>query len=145
MRRFRALGWALALVVTIAGCALVPAMSPPPPGQAQREALIGSFLVALERRDAAAVAGMVDPAVDATADIASLLDRHGGIPLSDVRVHWGQDDFGGQLIHATITGTGTDGAHVIDVPVFWDGERATLVLGSAPGLDPGSDPRSPRP
>lgn len=135
----------VALVAGVAGCALVPSVTPPSPGQPQRDALIGSFIAALEHRDAVAMAGMVDPAVDATGDIATLLDRHGGIPLSDISVLWGEDDFGGQIINATITGTGPDGAHVINVPVFWDGERATLVLGSAPGLDPGSDTRSPRP
>ena len=133
------------LVVAVDGCALVPSVTPPPPGQPQREALIGSFIAALEHRDAAAIAGIVDPAVDATAAIAALLDEHGGVPLSNVSVRWGEDDFGGQVINATITGTGPDGAHVIKVPVAWDGTRATLVLGSAPGLDPGSDTRSPRP
>ena len=135
----------VAMVVALAGCALIPGTTSAPSGQVQREALIGSFIEAVQRNDAAAIDAMTDPLVDPRADIAALLDAHGGRHWENVRVAWGADDFGGQAIYSTITATTPDGPDSIKILTFWDTERATLVLGSAPGVDPGADTRSPRP
>jgi len=133
------------MVVALAGCSLVPGPTPAPSGQAEREALIGSFIEAVQQNDAAAIAAMTDPLVDPRADIAALLDAHGGRPWENVRVTWGPDDFGGQAIYATIAATTPDGPDSIKILTIWDTERATLALGSAPGVDPGSDTASPTP
>jgi len=136
----------VAVVVALAGCSVLPGTSPPAPsGQPQREALIRSFIEAVQRDDAAAIAAMTDPAVDPRADIAALLDAHGGRPWDDLRVTWGPDDFRGQAVFATITGTTPDGQDSIKILTVWDRERATLALGSAPSVDPGADTTSPRP
>lgn len=135
----------VALVLALAGCSVIPGPTSAPSSQMQREALIGSFIEAVQRNDAAAIAAMTDPLVDPRADIAALLDAHGGRPWENVRVAWGPDDFGGQAIYATITATTRDGPDSIKILTFWDTERATLVLGSAPGVDPGADTTSPRP
>ena len=67
---FRAIMARAALVAAVAGCSLMPGATPAPAGQAQREVLIGQFIDAVERGDAAAIAGMTGPVVDARADIA---------------------------------------------------------------------------
>jgi hypothetical protein len=135
----------VALAVAMAGCSLLPGTTPAPAGQPEREALIGSFIEAVQGNDAAAIAAMTDPLVDPRADIAALLEAHGGRAWTDVRVTWGPDDFGGQAIDATITATTPDGPDAITISTVWDMERATLALGSAPGVDPGADTTSPRP
>lgn len=136
---------AVVLVAAVASCSLMPGATPAPAGQAQREVLIGQFIDAVERGDAAAIAGMTDPAVDARADIAAILEAHGDRRWSDVRVEWGADELGGQAIWADITGTTPAGRDSIRVLTIWDTRRATLALGAAPGIDPGSDPASPQP
>ena len=135
----------VAMVVALAGCSLTPGTTSAPSGQMQREALIGSFIEAVQRNDAAAIAAMTDPLVDPRADISALLDAHGGRSWENVRVAWGPDDFGGQAIYATITATTPDGADSIKILTIWELGRATLALGSAPGVDPGADTRSPTP
>jgi hypothetical protein len=135
----------VAMVVALAGCSLIPRTTSVPSSQMQREALIGSFIEAVQRNDAAAIAAMTDPLVDPRADIAALLDAHGGRPWENVRVAWGPDDFGGQAIYATITAATPDGPDSIKILTFWDTERATLGLGSAPGVAPGADTTSPTP
>lgn len=135
----------VAMVVALAGCSMLPGASAAPPGQAEREALISSFIGAVQRNDAAAIAAMTSPVVDPTADIAALLDAHGGRPWENVRVTWGPDEWGGQAIDAMITATTPDGPDSIKIGTFWDTERATLALGSAPGVDPGADTTSPTP
>lgn len=141
----RAVLAAVMMVVALAGCSLVPGPTPSPQGQVEREALIGSFIEAVQQNDAAAIAVMTDPLVDPRADIAALLEDHGGRPWANVRVTWGSDDFGGKAIYATIAATTPDGPDSITVLTIWDSERATLALGSAPGVDPGSDTASPTP
>ena len=135
----------IALAVAVAGCSLLAGTTQEPAGQQHREALIGSFIDAVQRNDAAAIAAMTDPMVDPRADIAELLKAHGGRPWTNVRVSWGPDDFGGQVIDATITAMTPDGPDAITISTIWDRERATLALGSAPGVDPGADTTSPRP
>jgi hypothetical protein len=135
----------VALAVAMAGCSLLPGTTPAPAGQQERKALIGSFIEAVQKNDAAAIAAMTDPLVDPRADIAALLEAHGGRPWTDVRVTWGADDFGGQAIDATITATTPDGPDAITISTVWDMGRATLALGSAPGVNPGADTTSPRP
>jgi hypothetical protein len=66
-------------------------------------------------------------------------------PWNNVRVAWGADEEGGQAIWADITGTTPQGPDSIRILTIWDTKRATLALGAAPGIDPGSDPSSPRP
>lgn len=133
------------VAVAVAGCSVLPGTTSAPAGQREREALIGSFIAAVQENDAAAIAAMTDPRVDPRADIAALLEAHGGRPWTDVRVTWGADDFGGQAIDATITATTPDGPDAITISTIWDMERATLALGSTPGVHPGSDTTSPRP
>ena len=133
------------LAVAVAGCSVLPGTTSAPAGQQERKALIGSFTAAVQGNDAAAIAAMTDPRVDPRADIAALLEAHGGRPWTDVRVTWGADDFGGQAIDATITATTPDGPDAITISTTWDMERATLALGSTPGVHPGSDTTSPRP
>jgi hypothetical protein len=139
--------WLFAVVATsivAVGCSLVSPASTGPNIQARREALVAAFVGALERRDEAALAGMVDPVVDATADIAALITAHGGIPFQEVDVGWGPLDFGEQVRNATIQATPADGTpHIIKLTIAWDGTQARLALGSAPGLDPGADTASP--
>lgn len=142
---FRAIMATAAIVAAVAGCSLVPAPTAAPAGQAEREVLIGQFIDAVEVGDAAAIAGMTDPVVDARADIAAILEAHGSRPWSNVRVAWGADELGGQAIWADITGTTPLGPDSIRILTIWDTQRATLALGAAPGIDPGSDPSSPRP
>ncbi len=142
---FRLLLATVALLVAVVGCSILPAASPAPPGQVNREVLIGDFIEAVQRNDPAAIAAMTDPLVDPTADIAALLAAHGGRPWQDVRVTWGPDDFGGLAIDAVITASTPDGPDSVRVGVAWDGSRATLALGSVPGESPGADTRSPRP
>lgn len=145
MNPFRQLLVTVALLTAVAGCSMLPGASAAPPGQAEREALIGSFIEAVQRNDAAAIAAMTSPVVDPTADIAALLAAHGGRPWQDVRVTWGPDLFAGQAIDAVITASTPDGPDSVRVGVEWDGGRAMLALGSVPGGDPGADTRSPRP
>ena len=135
----------VAIVVALAGCSLIPGPTSESSSQLQREALIESFIEAVQRNDAAAIAAMTDPKVDPRADIAALLDAHGGRPWKNVRVAWGPDDFGGQAIYATITATTPDGPDSIKILTIRESGRATLALGSAPGVDPGADTTSPRP
>lgn len=135
----------VALVVALAGCSLFPGTTSAPSVQMQREALIGSFIEAVQQNDAVAIAAMTDPLVDPGGEIAALLDAHGGRPWENVRVAWGPDDFGGQAIYATITATTPDGPDSIKILTIWESGRATLALGSAPGVDPGADTTSPRP
>ncbi|HEX2755580.1 MAG TPA: hypothetical protein VHM48_08960, partial [Candidatus Limnocylindrales bacterium] len=97
------------LIAVAAGCSLLPVASPSSPGQAAREALVTDYLGALERRDAAAIEAMVSPAVDASADIAQVLEQYGGVRLHELRATW-LDEFGGSYVVATATGTGEDGA-----------------------------------
>jgi hypothetical protein len=134
-----------ALLVAVAGCSMLPGASPAPQGQAEREVLVASFIDAVQRNDAQAIAAMTSPVVDPTADIAALLAAHGGRPWQDVRVTWGPDDFGGQSFDVVITAMTVGGPDTVRVPVSWDGIRATLGLGSAPGVDPGSATWSPTP
>ncbi len=135
----------VAMVVALAGCSLIPGTTSEPSSRVQREVLIDSFIEAVQRNDAAAIAAMTDPKVDPRADIAALLDAHGGRPWENVRVAWGPDDFGGQAIYATITATTPDGPDSIKILTIWELGWATLALGSAPGVDPGADTTSPRP
>ena len=141
----RALLAAVIVAAAVGGCSLLSGASAAPAGQAQREALMGSFIEAVQRNDAAAIAAMTDPLVDPGAEIAALLGAHGGRRWEDVRVTWGEDGIGGQAIDATITAMTPGGPDSITILVIWDGTTATLGLGSAPGIDPGSDPGSPRP
>lgn len=135
----------VAIVVALAGCSLVPGTTSAPSSQMQRQALMDSFIEAVQRNDAAAIVAMTDPKVDPRADIAALLDAHGGRPWENVRVVWGPDDFGGQAIYATVTATTPDGPDSIKILTIWESGQATLALGSAPGVDPGADTTSPRP
>jgi hypothetical protein len=135
----------VAMVVALAGCSLIPGTTSAPSSQMQREALIGSFIEAVQRNDAAAIAAMTSPLVDPRADIAALLDAHGGRPWENVQVEWGPDDFGGQAVDAVITASTPDGPDSIRIGVAWESGRAWLALGSAPGVDPGADTTSPRP
>ena len=66
------------LLAVAAACSLLPTASP---GQAAREALVTNYLGALKRRDAAAIEAMVSPGVDASVDIAQVLERYGGVKL----------------------------------------------------------------
>ncbi len=141
----RAMLATVALAAAVAGCSMLSGTTPAPSGQMQREALIGSFIDAVQRNDAAAIAAMTDPLVDPRADIAALLDAHGGRPWENVRVAWGPDEWGGQAIYATIAATTPEGPDSIKILTIWDTKRATLALGAAPGADPGADTTSPTP
>lgn len=135
----------LAVLVALAACSPATGTPSARPGQAQREALIADFIEAVQRNDAAAIAAMTDPQVDPQSDIAALLDAHGGQAWENVRVTWGPDDFGGRAIYATVSAETPVGPDSVTVLTIWEAGRATLALGGAPGVDPGSDTTSPRP
>jgi hypothetical protein len=133
------------LIAVAAGCSLLSVASPSSNGQAAREALVADYLGALERRDAAAIEAMVSPGVDASADIAQVLERYGGVKLHDVQATW-LDEFEGMYVVATVTATGEDGAgYEIRVPMAWDDNRYCLALGHAPPSGSEANPESPTP
>lgn len=135
----------LALLAAVAGCSLLPAGSAPSPQEAAREALLADYLGAVERRDAAAIEGMVSPAVDASAKIAQVLERLGGVRLHGIEATW-LDEFEGSYVVATVTGTGEDGAaYELTVPMRWNDGRYDLALGHAPPSGSESSPESPAP
>lgn len=136
---------AVLLIAVAAACSLLPAASPASSGQAAREALVTDYLGALERRDAAAIEAMVSPAVDASADIAQVLERYGGVRLQDVRATW-LDEFDGIFVVATVTGTGDDGtAYEIRVPIQRIKGGYYLGLGQAAPTGSEASPDSPAP
>lgn len=135
----------LLLIAVAAGCSFLPVASSSSPGQAAREALVTDYLDALERRDAAAIEAMVSPAVDASADIAQVLERYGGVRLHDIRATW-LDEFDGNFVVATVTGTGDDGAaYEIRVSMGWSDSRYYLGLGHAAPTGSEASPESPTP
>ncbi len=136
---------AVLLIAVAAACSLLPAASPVSPAQAAREALVTDYLGALERRDAAAIEAMVSPGVEASADIAQVLERYGGVRLHDVRATW-LDEFGGIFVVATVTGTGDDGAaYEIPVPMGRNNGGYYLGLGQAAPTGSEASPESPAP
>ena len=136
---------AIALVAVVAACSVFPAASPASPGQVARERVVVAYLAALEHRDASAIAAMVSPGVDATSDIASALDRYGGVRLHDTRVTY-LDAFGGIYVVATVTGTGDGGAaYEIRVPISRVAGGYYVALGEVAPSGSQADPSSPRP
>ncbi|MEI7745346.1 MAG: hypothetical protein WCK58_16545 [Chloroflexota bacterium] len=76
----------------------------------------------------------------------ALAQRGGkGLALKRARRSRSADELGGQAIWADITGTTPQGPDSIRILTIWDTRRATLALGAAPGIDPGSDPSTPHP
>ena len=135
----------IAALAIVAGCSLTPAASPASPGQAARERLVTDYLAALQRQDAGAVAAMVSPGVDATADIAAAMDQFGGVRLYDTRASW-SDEFGGIYVVATVTGISDDGrAHEIRVPISRVAGDYYLALGQAAPSGSEANPASPMP
>lgn len=115
-------------------------------GLQSREAVIGAYLDALARRDAAAIAMLVPPTVDARQDIAAALGRYGGLRLNDVTVTY-LDEFGGVYVIATVAGTGAADLlrHQIQVPVARVGGRYFLALGAARPSGSEANPASQHP
>ena len=104
-----------------------------------------AYLAALEQRDAAAIARMVSPGVDATADIAAQLEIYGGIGLSDPRVTY-RDDFGGSYVVATVVGRDAAGAaRTVTVPLARVGDAYYIALGQMAPSGSEANPSSPSP
>ena len=152
MRDARPTRW---LMVTLAIAAVVllaiaAACGSPPPGPSQalagretRELVVRDYLAGLERRDGPAIASLVSPRVNATADIQRALAADGGQGLSDLTIAW-LDEFAGQYVVATVTGTGQDAAqHKIRVPVAHVDGRFYLALGEAAPNGSEANPASP--
>ena len=128
------------LVAAAASCSLLPVA----PASSSRDALLADFLVALERRDAAAIEAMIGPEANATVEIAQILERYGGVRLHDVTAEWGEQD--GHSVVATVTATGDDGlTYEFLVPMVWASERYYLALGHAPPTGREASPESPTP
>lgn len=135
----------VALVGTIAGCSILPPVTPVAPAQAAREHLVADYLSALERRDGDAIAAMVNLRVDATADIAAALDQYGGVMLHDTHVSY-LDEFDGIYVVATVSGTGDDGTtYEIRVPISRVDDGYYLALGQATPSGSEANPESPTP
>ena len=135
----------IALVAVVAACSAFSGASPSSQGQADRERLVVAYLQALEHRDAAAIAAMVSPGVEASSAISSELDRYGGVSLHDGRVSY-LDEFAGAYVVATVTGSGDDGmAYSIRVPISRVGDRYYLALGQAGPSGSEANPASPSP
>jgi hypothetical protein len=133
------------LAAVAAGCSVLPVASTSSSSQTARDAVVADYLGALERRDAAAIAAMVSPRVDASADIAQVLARYGGMRLHGVQAMW-LDEFEGSYVVATVTATGQDGtAYEIRVPMSWSDGRYYLALGQATPSGSEANPESPTP
>lgn len=132
------------LLVLIAGCgSSLPGPTQPLPGRETRELVVQDYLAGLERRDGPAIESLVSPRVDATRDIQLALAADGGRRLSDVTIA-SLDEFGGQYVVATVTGTGQDSAlHEIKVPIARVDGRYYLALGEAAPNGSEANPASP--
>ena len=134
----------VALLVFVAACgSSLHGPTQSLPGRETRDLVVRDYLAGLERRDGAAIASLVSPRVDATRDIQHVLAADGGRRLSDVTIAW-LDEFGGQYVVATVTGTGQDSAvHEIKVPIARVSGRYYLGLGEAAPNGSEANPASP--
>ena len=136
------------LVVTLLVLAAACGSAPPGPtqpvaGRETRDVVVQDYLAWLERGDGPAIASLVSPRVDATQDIQRALISDGGKRLSGVTIAW-LDEFGGQYVVATVTGTGQDSAkHEIKVPIARVDDRYYLALGEAAPDGSEANPASP--
>lgn len=135
--------WLLAAVVAlalVAGCA--PGAETR--GRESKEALVEAYLTALQAGDSNAMLSLVNPRVEARAEVADAIRKNGGRPLKDVTVTY-LDEFGGVYIVATVNGTNAgDGSRLqVTIPMGRDNRRYYLALGQATPTGSEADPVSP--
>jgi hypothetical protein len=119
----------LAAVLTVAiGCTSVDSGR----GRETRETLVQAYLTALQAGDQAAMLALVNPRVEASAEVAATIAQGGGKPLKDVAVSY-VDEFGGTYIVATVIGkVAADGSPFrATVPMGRENGRYYLALGQA--------------
>lgn len=136
-RALRTLRIALVVLLFFAatGCSLLPEASP---DQASRDALLADYLAALERRDGAAIAAMVEPGVDAGDAIVQVLGHVGGVVLHSTQAEWVDATADGRVVTALVSGVGDDGAtYQLEVPIVWKQGRLFLGLGRERPHPPG--------
>lgn len=135
--------WLLAAVVAlalVAGCA--PGAETR--GRESKEALVEAYLTALQAGDSNAMLSLVNPRVEARAEVADAIRKNGGRPLKGVTVTY-LDEFGGVYIVATVNGTNAgDGSRLqVTIPMGRDNRRYYLALGQATPTGSEADPVSP--
>lgn len=135
--------WLLAALVAlalVAGCA--PGAETR--GRESKEALVEAYLTALQAGDSNAMLSLVNPRVEARAEVADAIRKNGGRPLKDVTVTY-LDEFGGVYIVATVNGTNAgDGSRLqVTIPIGRDNRRYYLALGQATPTGSEADPVSP--
>jgi hypothetical protein len=123
--------WLVAAVVAvalIAGCA--PGAETR--GSESKEALVEAYLTALQAGDSNAMLSLVNPRVEAQAEVADAIRKNGSRQLKDVTVSY-LDEFGGVYIVATVNGTNAgDGSKLqLTIPMGRDNGRYYLALGQA--------------
>ena len=133
--------------LTLVSCAVTQSTPPEASrGAATRDALVDAYLTALASRDTQALTALVDPAVDARADVAALITASGGTLLGNHAVAW-RDEFGGIFVVATVTGTnaGSNQPTSLTIPISRKAGRFYLALGSADLRGSDSSISSPSP
>lgn len=142
----RVLAAATVLLVIVVACSNAPpnpSLSPRVVGRDSRDLVLQDYLLGLERSDAAGIASLVGPTVDARRDIAAVLSRYGGLRLSEVTVRY-LDEFGGVYVVATVVGTGNDSMqHEVKVPISRVNGRYFLALGQATPNGSEASPNGP--
>ena len=115
-------------------------------GRQSKEAVVQTYLTALQAKDSTALLALVSPQVDAQADVTRVIQADGGKPLKGVEVSY-RDDLGGIYVVATVTGrvaTG-DSPFQTTIPISRVGDRYYLALGQAPPTGSEAEPASPSP
>lgn len=113
-------------------------------GRESRETLVQAYLSALQAGDAGAMLSLVNPRVDARADVADAIQQGGGKELKDVAVSY-IDEFGGVFVVATVNGliAGDGSPFQTTVPIGRENGRYYLALGQATPTGSESDTSSP--
>jgi hypothetical protein len=129
-------------ILVVAACTL----GAETPGRGSKEALVEAYLVALQASDSKAMLSLVDPRVEAGAEVAEALEEHGGVPLKDVTVSY-LDEFGGSFIVATVKATNAiDGSSIeFTIPIGRADDRFQLALGLGTPTGSEANPASPSP
>ena len=132
------IGGAIVLAM-VAGCAPVADTR----GQGSRESLVETYLTALQAGDAGAMLSLVEPNVDARADVANAIQRDGGRELRNVTFSY-LEEFGSiKMVALNGVFAGDGSTFQSTIPMTRVNGRYYLAIGQGTPTGNESDPSSP--